>query len=148
MDYRTCNGEPSGNCSPECKYFYVGRDAYFCNKKEVAYTIPERLEGLNEYTAMNRYSRYGGGRDKKKNTDLCYLYTPKIEAETPCEIIFTWYGDMRRDPDNIAFAKKFILDAAVIRGVLPDDSFKYIHKIEDNFIKSTENKVEIRIIKE
>ena len=55
---------------------------------------------------------------------------------------------MRRDPDNIAFAKKFILDAAAVRGVLPDDSFKYIHKIEDNFIKSTENKVEIRIIKE
>ncbi len=49
-------------------------------------------------------------------------------------MIFRWYEeDKRRDIDNIAFAKKFILDALVKTGILPDDSRKWLLSFVDDF---------------
>ena len=45
----------------------------------------------------------------------------------PVTVSFTWVEpDMRRDKDNISSAKKYVLDALVECGVVPDDNWKCI----------------------
>ena len=47
----------------------------------------------------------------------------------------------KRDLDNVAFAKKFILDAMVKYKKLKDDNRKYVTGFTDKFLYSKENKV-------
>ena len=61
-------------------------------------------------------------------------------------INFTWREkDKGRDLDNIAFAKKFILDAMVRRGIIPDDSQKWVKGFSDSFGKGTEAGVIVEV---
>lgn len=47
---------------------------------------------------------------------------------------FTWYEKKgRRDVDNVAFAKKFILDALVKNKILTDDRRKFVKGFTDAF---------------
>ena len=44
----------------------------------------------------------------------------------PVRILFRWYSkDSRKDIDNVAFAKTFILNGLVLAGVLTEDSRKH-----------------------
>jgi Holliday junction resolvase RusA-like endonuclease len=53
----------------------------------------------------------------------------------------------RRDLDNVSGSRKFILDALVKAGVLPDDSPKYVRAFTDTFGYAKEAKVIIEIEK-
>ncbi len=102
------------------------------------FTIKGRLPGLNEYTAACRTNAYAGAGMKKKAEQLvlqALMFYGIRPAHTPIYLNYVWYEkDNRRDQDNIAFAQKFIQDAMVSYGVIPNDSRKYIigssHKIE------------------
>jgi Holliday junction resolvase RusA-like endonuclease len=53
---------------------------------------------------------------------------------SPCTIVFKWIeGNIRRDLDNVAFAKKFVLDALQKAEILPNDDQKYVKGFRDNF---------------
>lgn len=52
----------------------------------------------------------------------------------------------RRDADNIASAKKFILDALVKTGVLVDDSRKYVKGFYDVIIDDKKDFVKVELI--
>lgn len=55
----------------------------------------------------------------------------KVES---CRIHFLWIEkDKRRDLDNIAFAKKFILDALVGANVLKGDGWSCVKGFKDSF---------------
>ena len=55
--------------------------------------------------------------------------------ERPVHVTFVWLEpNHRRDKDNVAFAKKFILDALQKKGVLPNDNNKWISGFTDEFI--------------
>lgn len=57
---------------------------------------------------------------------------PKIRK--PVKVNFHWVETNRkRDMDNIAFAKKFILDALVAKEKLAGDGWKYVVGLEDTF---------------
>jgi hypothetical protein len=46
-------------------------------------------------------------------------------VDKPVILIFYWYeSNWKRDADNVAFAKKFICDALVSQGILPNDNRK------------------------
>ena len=65
----------------------------------------------------------------------------------PVRLNFIWYEKTkRRDPDNVASAKKFILDALQKQGILPNDSRKYIYGFSDEICDGVADivKVEIR----
>lgn len=48
--------------------------------------------------------------------------------------------------DNIAFAKKFILDALVKKGVLKDDGWKWVKGFTDEFFVDKKNpRVEVEM---
>ena len=118
------------------------------------FTIPGRLDGLNEYTKANRSNRYQGGKMKTSNEAI--ITEAIIAAQengfpkaipTPIGITCNWYEpNDRRDIDNIVFAIKFIQDALVRAQVIPDDSRKYITKLAHQVFTDKENpRVEVII---
>lgn len=112
------------------------------------FTIKGRLDGLNEYTLANRNNRFGGAKMKENNELLISAQLPKVNTiEGKVFIVFHWFEpNSRRDPDNIAFAKKFILDAMVRRHILKGDSQRYIYGFHDMFSIDPENpRVEVII---
>lgn len=60
---------------------------------------------------------------------------------------FEWHeSTKKRDADNIAFAKKFILDALVNMRVLPNDSRKYVKGFYDVIVDDTTDFVVVEIV--
>ena len=58
----------------------------------------------------------------------------KPVRDYPVKLEFIWYCDSRRrDPDNIASAKKFIIDGLVQAGILKKDGWKQIKGFVDKF---------------
>lgn len=97
--------------------------------------IPYKFPSLNDYTAACRGNAYGGAAMKKK---VQKAIAPSISMlpvfEKPVVIDFHWVeGNNRRDYDNIAFAKKFILDSMVECGRLKDDNRKFVIGFSDTF---------------
>ena len=101
--------------------------------KQAKLTIWHRLDGLNEYTRANRANAHIGASMKRTNENLIIPYIRRDLKDAhfnKVDIGITWYEPTkRRDPDNIFFAIKFILDALVKCNVIPDDSQKHIGEI-------------------
>jgi len=97
--------------------------------------IPVKLPGLNEYTTANRMNRHVGAKMKRDTEKqiIPHLYQlPKIKK--PVKLKFIWCEEnKRRDLDNVAFAKKFILDALVTTNTLINDNEKYVKGFSDEF---------------
>ena len=117
--------------------------------------IDGELTTLNTYTNSNRNNRYGGGALKKRETDRCakailqYLRDNPQDGELfPATIKIDWYRKNKRsDKDNIAFAKKFILDGFMKAGLLDNDNWENIRSFEDHFYVDKENpRIEIMLI--
>lgn len=105
-------------------------------------TIHGTLPGLNDYTKSNRTNRYAAAQMKKTTQNLigyCILQQLRnVHITQPVSIKFTWYeANKKRDKDNIAFAKKFILDALVNAQVIPNDGWKNIDSFSDSFSVDT-----------
>ena len=105
--------------------------------------IDGRLDGLNEYVNACRTHAMVGARVKKENQEFVerYIQIEKIKpAKTPVHIVFSWYEkNKRRDKDNIASAKKYILDALVKQGIIKNDTWDCIQGFEDKFCIDKEN---------
>lgn len=110
--------------------------------------IPVRLPGLNEYTKENRRNKYAGAKMKAEVEDsiVRYIQSQKPPKHQRVKLVFRWRElNSKRDLDNIAFAKKFILDALVRSGVLPNDGWKNVTGFEDHFEVSKQPGVRIEI---
>ena len=92
------------------------------------FTIPGRLPGLNEIIAANRSNRYLGAKQKRETQHLVAAYAMSLRATShPVTVAIEWYEPTRRrDTDNITAGAKFILDALVEIGKLPNDSQAYV----------------------
>lgn len=111
-----------------------------------------KLDGLNNYTRACRSGWQAGNRMKKTNEETIgwYIKSQKIKPVTgPVRLVFRWYDDGKRDVDNIAFAKKFILDALVKNQILEDDNQKIVKGFLDEFyIDKTNPRIEVEILSE
>ena len=68
------------------------------------------------------------------------------KIDKPVYIKFIWYEqNCKRDKDNVAFAKKFILDALQKSGILPNDNNQYVLGFQDEFVYRQGDKVEVEI---
>lgn len=117
----------------------------------VTLIIRERLIGLNEYVNACRRNRYYAN-DLKQGTEAKITAYIKeqingVHFHEPVRLSFRWYEENRkRDIDNIAMAKKFILDALVKSGVLVDDSMRWVKGFTDEFFIDKERpRVEVDI---
>lgn len=115
------------------------------------FTIEGRLDGLNEYTRVNRANKYNGNSVKKKNEKIVIFAIRQAKLKKidkyPISLEITWYEpNKRRDVDNITFAAKFILDSLVKSGILENDSQKYVNKISHDVQVDRDNpRIEILI---
>ena len=109
--------------------------------------IPLKLPSLNEYINECRKNKYAGGKMKKEVENDISIFIQRLPTfEKPIKINFTWIeGNKRRDLDNVAFAKKFILDALVKCGKLKDDNRKCVTAFTDSFSYGREWKVILEI---
>lgn len=115
--------------------------------------IPRELMDLNKFINLQRGNRYGGAKAKKDQTNLCTMYIKRAMAKGlkvtkfPIVVKFKWVmPNKRKDKDNIAFAKKFVLDSMQESGLIPGDGWKHIWGFEDSFEVDKDNpRVEIEI---
>jgi len=125
----------------------------YSTSEKARLVIPGSLSGLNEYTRANRAHWSKGAKSKRtEQTDIEWLiHAAKLPHFTgPVSITFDWYEpDRLRDPDNICFARKFILDALVAKSVITNDGWKYLSMPEpfrDRFFVDKENpRIEVTI---
>lgn len=94
-----------------------------------------KLPSLNDYIRACRANRYAGSQMKRDVEDGISLYlrgVPRYKA--PVSIAFHWVEEnKRRDLDNVAFGKKFVLDAMVKAGKLKDDNRRFVTAFSDSF---------------
>lgn len=111
-----------------------------------AYTfeIPGTLPQLNDYIRAERATRFAAARIKReahgKVFDALGLQGPPPRFDEPVTVTFTWYRPNRRtDKDNVAFAKKFILDALQKAGVIENDKWAMCTPYDGGFFIDKEN---------
>lgn len=118
------------------------------------FIINSKLPSLNEWVSANRINKYVGAKFKKRVQGIVgesiktaraqkTLYSPN----KPVVVKFTWHErTKRRDADNVASAKKFILDAMVEQGILKDDSRKYVRGFYDSVVDDNKDYVEVELL--
>jgi len=100
------------------------------------FTINKKLTTLNEYINLERTNKFIAAKIKKSETLLCSIIAKqaiKYKINTPFELKIEWYN-YREDPDNIAFAKKFILDGLQKAKIIENDNQKTISSLHDYFL--------------
>lgn len=119
------------------------------------------LPALNDYIAAMNLGRHAGN-DMKAEAVRSVGWFARQEVQQrpiwsyPLRITFTWVeSNRRRDKDNIAFAKKFILDALQPFhqklnpygvGIIDGDGWKHIDGFDDRFAVDAKNpRIEILI---
>ncbi|MGH1707900.1 hypothetical protein ABE927_15435, partial [Enterococcus gallinarum] len=99
---------------------------------------------LNKFINSQRTNRYAGAKLKKENTEKCCYAFLMAKAEglrvtTPINLKITWYcKNKRKDPDNVAFAIKFILDGMQEARMIKNDGFNEVEAIHHHFIVDKE----------
>lgn len=111
------------------------------------YHIKGKLPGANEYILANRTNRYTGAKMKEEMERLIIMQIRDHEPVKGAVIVhFTWHEKTRRrDKDNVAFAKKFVLDAFQKIGILPNDNNNYVAGFTDIFEYGGEYGVTVEI---
>lgn len=110
-------------------------------------TIKGKLPTANEYINACRRNKYAAAK-LKSDTEILIMSQIRglHRIDNPLTIDFIWCEkNRRRDKDNVAFAKKFILDALQKSGVLPNDNNQYIKGFSDSFEYGSEYSVMITI---
>lgn len=114
------------------------------------FIIKQKLPSLNEYIGACRSNQYMGAKFKRNvEEDISYyIRLAKLHKPTKAVTInFEWHEKTkRRDADNIASAKKFILDALVKEGILENDSRKFVVGFTDTIIDDKEDYVVVELL--
>lgn len=105
---------------------------------------------LNTYINAERRNRFIAAKIKKDATETILRLLSQNEIDPITEkssFSFMWYvPNKRKDPDNVSFGAKYIFDALVRSGILPDDTMQWVHCIHHYFLIDKERpRVEIII---
>lgn len=113
--------------------------------------LKSSLIGLNEYINLCRRNRYEAAEKKKEIENRLIIEIlqqsrgKKINQQA--KFHFCWYiRNKMQDPDNICFAKKFILDSIVKARLMKNDGWNEVKGFQDDFFIDKENpRVEVKI---
>lgn len=98
--------------------------------------IPGEMPGLNTIIAESKKHWSNYAKSKKKYTLIATVFAKRdlVPISKSVNIEFMWYcKDKRRDPDNIASAKKYIIDGLVDAKILVEDGWSQIKGFTDRF---------------
>jgi len=108
-----------------------------------------RFTSLNDYIEAERTNRNIAAKIKRQETEIARYAALSTEPvdKYPVSIVCYWYRkDQRTDPDNVAFAIKFILDGFIKAQLLKGDGWKYIKEINHKFILDDNDYVIVDIV--
>ena len=100
------------------------------------FIIETMLPTLNDYINAERTNKYKAAKIKDEATNFCSwcCRALKVDPDKRYDLMFQWHlPNSKHDPDNICYAKKFILDGMVKRGVISNDGAKNIGNFTDIF---------------
>ena len=120
-----------------CSFKYRGKDY-------------SRFPTLNEYINIERGNRMASAKLKKDCTEQVYWQCKELKAKPVTSMVdvhFEWHATGRHDPDNIDFARKFILDGLVMANVIQDDNQQHIGYLSSEIVKDTEDYVVVSLRK-
>lgn len=107
-----------------------------------------RFPTLNEYIDCERGSTIAAAAMKKKCTEQVKEQCLSQQTESvkgKVDLLFEWHSSTRHDPDNVAFAKKFILDGLQAAGVLENDNRRFIGTMADEIVNDDDDFVIVHI---
>lgn len=113
--------------------------------------IKGEMTSLNEYIDAERGNKYAGAKIKKAETQRVFweARAQRLSAKLgKLDYTFTWFvKNRRRDPDNVFFATKFVLDGLYLAGIIESDTQAHVGRITHNPIEvdRTNPRVEIQI---
>ena len=111
--------------------------------------FPGAWPDLNAYIRAERGNKQAAAAIKRDYTDAAQVIAQAAnvgEVHTPCAVRCVWHlADGRKDPDNVAFAIKFLLDGMVRAGVLPNDGQKQIWRIVHEFVRDAREGVMVEL---
>ncbi len=116
-------------------------------------TIVGKLPGLNDYIDACRTHAYAGAKMKERQEEIIGWEIKRQKLQPIFAVVtvhFHWVEQSRRrDMDNIAFAKKFILDALQSTGILKGDGWRQIRGLSDTFsVDKDRPRIEVTITRE
>ena len=117
-----------------------------------SFTITGRLPGANDYILACRSNHHKANKLKQNAQSLVIKSANSYgikPIKNPVFVEFKWFEkNERRDLDNVAFAKKFILDALVDSSILQGDGWNYVKGFNDSFAVDKKNPRIIVILNE
>lgn len=113
--------------------------------------IKGTMPGLNDYSDAERRHRQIAAKMKDAETNrVAWVAKTQLPVFTkPIHLTITYREKNRkRDKDNIAFAKKFILDGLVTAGRIANDGWKQIDGWSEGFVVDAKDPGITVVIKE
>lgn len=111
--------------------------------------IQGTLIDLNAYIRLERSNKFAGAETKRKMTDIVAwtAKAKKFRVDFPFLLKITWaYPNRRIDPDNIAFATKFILDGLQLAGAIDNDGWDTVKGIFHVFEQAKSPFIELHFL--
>ena len=105
----------------------------------LGFFIPFELPALNQYINACKGNKHWSSkikRDVERKIVAAVINRKKdfLTLEYPLSVTFTWHCKNRmKDPDNIAFGRKFIFDALCGADLLEGDGWKQVRQLHDYF---------------
>lgn len=99
--------------------------------------IQGTMPGLNDFLAAVNRHRLMGNKMKQEQTErVAWAAKQQLPVFTKAiNLTFVYReANRKRDKDNIAFAKKFILDGLVMAGRVPNDTWAWIGDWSEAFV--------------
>jgi hypothetical protein len=117
------------------------------------FEVPIKFVSLNEYIELckrrkGNYNPAQNYKHKVQNDIVMHIKRQRIEKiKKPVRLRFIWYeATKRRDKDNVAFGKKFLLDGMQSAGILPSDNNQWIAGFAgEDFVYGKGQKVVVEI---
>lgn len=110
---------------------------------QITITVSGTFPDMNRIIAASKRHWSSYAKFKRTYTDLVITATKNRHdpiTNYPVHLRFDWYCKNRKvDPDNIAAAKKMIIDGLVAAGILAGDGWKHICELSDRFHIDSQN---------
>ena len=122
--------------------------------KSITFTFDGVFPSLNQYSDAERTNRHKAATMKRNNTEQVQWVArgaePVPDNAYPVTVELDYYlPNKRTDPDNIVFAKKFILDGLQAAGVIRNDGWNEIAGFRERWhVDKCRPRVEVTLISE
>lgn len=110
--------------------------------------INDTLTDLNTYINAERRNKFMAAKIKKEETERVYWLCRKQGLKPftkPVAVKITWIDNSRKDPDNICYSKKYLLDGMVMAGVLKNDGKRQIVSFFDTFTSGDHEQIIVEV---